>query len=226
MHYKVEGLEIRTENAAKPIERASQWIVNWIGSLHPDTVAMDYGCGKLRYSVHLAKHCRFVHLVDSPHQLYRQQILDGQMTTVAEKARAEFRGCALHEADSSTWRRLGIDLVLCTNVLSTIPFPELRQEIVNNLAGTLKPGGRLFLCTQYTNSYYSEASRSQRGRPYNDGLLITGRHGTSFYARLRKGDLLKYILAASLEVESALCQGQTAIVIAKKTPGQKSEIVA
>jgi hypothetical protein len=84
MRYKVRDLEIRTENAAKPISQASQGVLSWIAAQDLIEDALDYGCGKLRYAGALAEKCRRLTLVDSSEQLCRLQLIAEERTTVKE----------------------------------------------------------------------------------------------------------------------------------------------
>lgn len=216
MRYKVEGLEIRSENAAKPPRQAVQWIVNWIRDLDPSTNTLDYGCGKMRYSVHFLERCKHVHLVDSKIQLNRRQLVLGKLCSIAAEIPERFGNCSVHEAESQSWINLGVDLVFCSNVLSTIPHEDTRLDVLDGMTRTLRGDGRLFLCTQYTNSYYSELERSNRAVKYEDGLLVISGSFASFYARIKKGQLEDYVRRVGLEVDSAFNKGQSAVVIARK----------
>ena len=87
MRYVVRGLEIRTENAAKPIGRASRWVLKWIEGLPSNAVALDYGCGNLRYTVPLAERVRSVYAVDSEYQVRRVQKLGDSYSDLCLYAR-------------------------------------------------------------------------------------------------------------------------------------------
>ena len=55
MIYRAKGHTIHSENAAKSPLQVSKYLVDWIKAREKVNSALDYGCGKLRYGVHLLK---------------------------------------------------------------------------------------------------------------------------------------------------------------------------
>ncbi len=66
MRYKLaSGIEIRTENAAKPEAQASKFLLQIISDLPKVSATFDYGCGKLRYEKVIADTTDVLAVVDS-----------------------------------------------------------------------------------------------------------------------------------------------------------------
>src|SRR5437667_340107 len=149
MRYTIRGLEIRSENAAKPASSAGRWMLDWIRSLPRKTTALDLGCGKLRYTVPLARHISSVTAVDSTIQLDRKQLLFGKMRSVQEYASSALRNVQVCTLDDTAWRRQRYDIVLCSNVLSAVPCRKSRKAILRAASTCLAPQGRLLITTQY-----------------------------------------------------------------------------
>jgi hypothetical protein len=83
MRYKVDGVTIRSENAAKPCNQKSQRVDGYLRTLSAETL-LDFGCGKLRYSDTLVKISPRVTFLDSLIQINRQQVIRGERTTVVD----------------------------------------------------------------------------------------------------------------------------------------------
>src|SRR5262249_55665258 len=83
MRYKLEsGIEIRTENAAKPESQASKFLLDLITRLPNVASTFDYGCGKLRYQRAIADTTDTLAVVDSEIQLSRLQVLHRKKTSI------------------------------------------------------------------------------------------------------------------------------------------------
>ena len=66
MRYKLaSGIEIRTENAAKPESQPSKFLLDLIANLPHVASTFDYGCGKLRYQRAIADTTDVLAIVDS-----------------------------------------------------------------------------------------------------------------------------------------------------------------
>src|SRR2546427_92673 len=88
MRYRVRGFTVRSENAAKPVTQPNPYVLKWIRELPQSASVLDFGCGKLRYTIPLADRVRHVTAVDSAVQLCRQQLLNGVRTNIKEYARS------------------------------------------------------------------------------------------------------------------------------------------
>jgi hypothetical protein len=66
MHYKLHsGIEIKTENAAKPESQTSKYLLGLISKLSHAASTFDYGCGKLRYQKAISDTTEVLAIVDS-----------------------------------------------------------------------------------------------------------------------------------------------------------------
>ena len=97
--------------------------------------------------------------------------------------------CALED---SKWRAESYDLVLCTNVLSAIPFESIREEVISNACSVLKETGQLYITVQYRNSYFSQYNQRQDVTKFEDGwLILKNNQRGMFYAPLTSDYIVK-----------------------------------
>ena len=184
MRYLVRGLEIRSENAAKPASSAGRWMLNWIRTLPANARGLDIGCGKLRYTVPLAKRISSVTAVDSAIQLNRQATIFGTISSVRRYASRTLRNVTVCSLEDPVWRRKRYQIILCSNVLSAIPCRKTRKRLIRTAYTCLAPQGKLLLTTQYRNSHFNRWRRARNAYSYLDGFLVQGKRGTSFYGLL------------------------------------------
>jgi len=217
MRYLVRGLEIRSENAAKPTSTPSQWLLDCIADFSPNWRVLDLGCGKLRYTVPLARHVKAVVAVDSREQIDRNQTVNGEAdTSVREFVASRFdnvRVFALHEKG---WRRWRYDRILIAFVLSAIPVPAVRLDVLRTARDLLKlRDGKVLVAATFANSRFKDWERSARAEPYRDGYLIHGPSRTSFYGLIKQDKLRRYCREVGLAITHAgTVHGQTAYVVA------------
>lgn len=213
MRYKINGLTIRSENAAKPVETGSKWLLDILKTLPRNFVALDYGCGKLRYSIPLAKRVRKVIGVDSKIQIHRTQTILKESTTVLDLAKS-VRGLKVCDLNSKSWRNRKYDFILCANVLTAIPTSRDRLKVLRVLRKLLRPPGRLLLVAQYRNGYFGAYKKNPKARWVRDGWLIKNENGNSFYAMLRPPVLAEMCRDVNLRIESQFTKGDAAYVFA------------
>jgi SAM-dependent methyltransferase len=214
MRYKAAGLEVRSENAAKPSTSAGRWVLSWIETLPREVRALDLGCGKLRYTKPLAERVISVTAVDSPVQINRKQRLFGRTSSVREYAAKSLPNVRIRTTQDRDWRRDRYDVVVCTNVLSAIPCRKTRIGLVRQAARLLSRSGRFLLTTQYRNSHFRLWESDARARPYLDGFIVNGRRGASFYALLDAEDLKDLCATKEIKVLSSGHVGELAYVLA------------
>ena len=191
MRYTVCGIEIRSENAAKPGSSAGRWIIDWISTLERNGAALDLGCGKFRYTVHLARRLYRVTAVDSPEQIGRTQLLFGDHCSLREYAARNLPNVNVYAIEESGWQRRLYPVILCSNVLSAIPCARTRQEVVRNAYNRLRPGGQFLMTTQYRNSHFTGWQTDPRARRHLDGFLVAHARGTSFYGLIKAAALAR-----------------------------------
>ncbi len=216
MRYRVRGLEIRSENAAKPASSAGRWMLAWIRSLPRNTKALDLGCGKLRYAVPLARRVASVTAVDSTIQLNRKQLLFGKLRSVRSYASTSFRNVQVYALEDTAWRRRRYEIVLCSNVLSAVPCRKTRRAILRAAAASLAPEGKLLITTQYRNSHFDGWGAVRSAVRYLDGFLVRGKRGASFYGLLDATSLARLCRACGLRILRAGHVKELAYVLADR----------
>ena len=214
MHYKVAGLVVKTENAAKPASQACRWVLRWIDDLSKESVALDYGCGKFRYTIPLAKRVSKVYAVDSEVQVKRLQLVDGERTTLKQYAQTRLPKVEVYEVDERGWRRKKYDRILLANVLSTIPVIRRRVDMLSMLRDLLRQDGQLLACTQFRNSYFKTYETNPRAHQRRGGWLVQlGSDSASYYAIVPLKRLERLCFQAKLRVVHAYVRGESAYVV-------------
>ena len=189
MHYKIKDYVIESELAAKSVLQPNQNVLNYISNIPSFYTVLDYGCGKLRYTLPLSKRVKKVVAIDSAEQIKKLQIINGQRTSLSEVKIDNVTVCALED---SKWRAEAYDLVLCTNVLSAIPFESIREEVIRNACSVLKETGQLYITVQYRNSYFSQYNQRQDVKKFEDGwLILKNKQRGMFYAPLTSDYIVK-----------------------------------
>ena len=82
------------------------------------------------------------------------------------------------------------DFILCTNVLSAIPFYEERMNVLRNIFNLLKKDGKVLVSVQYRNSYFNTYKSNPNAIMKNDGWLIKKGNSYSFYALISPNKLI------------------------------------
>lgn len=174
---------IKAELSAKSTEQPSKVVLDYISKLPFYYTALDYGCGKLRYSIPLAKQVRRVVAIDSDIQITKKQKISGNY--IAPKNYYNFMNLTVKSVECDEWRNINYDVVFCTNVLSAIPNDCDRMKVIFDSRSVLENNGHLFIVNQYRNSYFSQYKLRDDTMPYNDGWLIErGENKYSFYGMI------------------------------------------
>ena len=174
---------------------------------------LDYGCGKLRYSVHLAKIAKSLTLVDSEDQMSRVQVIAGERTTIRRYVARHWPHARVINVSEFRESRGRFDLVLCANVLSAIPRKEVRRRLVRLLASRLRPGGHCVLAAQYTNSYFCQQMSSPSVLKYGDGFITGSRENASFYGIIRLPVLSRLAISCGMKIVESYRRGQSIYVV-------------
>jgi len=214
MRYTVKGLEIRSENAAKSISQPSKYLRDWLMSLKKMNNVLDYGCGKLRYSVTLSKRCRLLALVDSEVQLKRQQKINNYYCSVYDYSKKQLRNTRIftpHEFINSSRK---YDFALCSNVLSAIPSISARNTVINSIMIKLTGNGSALFVCQYRNSYFSKIAKSSNSFKFLDGWVVKSQHGNSYYGILDKKKIENLLVKHGSKIKESWIHDQSAYVLA------------
>ena len=216
MHYRIKGLTIKTENAAKPVNQPSQFVLEWIANLPREAIVLDYGCGKFRYTIPLSQRVRFVYAVDSIEQVERTQIINTKVTTLRQYAHDYLKNVIVCDVNSNDWKKIKFDYILCANVLQIVPIKRERRRILEIFLNILKRDGKVFVCTQYHNSYFNTYKTNPNAIPHLDGWLVRSRNGPSFYGIITAKELAKLCIKAGLTNIDTHTQNGSAFVLASR----------
>lgn len=216
MRYKIHGEIIRSENAAKPISQASQYLSEWLIKHSSFKTAVDYGCGKLRYSGILASKCGHLVLVDSEIQLIRNQRLDGTFSNIYEYACEKWPNTRILTSDQFDTHKGQYEFFLCSNVLSAIPSVSVRAHILQTMLTHLSDKGTALITTQYRNSYFNQIIKSQNATPYDQGWLLRTKRGTFYYGIIMPKTLNKFVEKCGFSIHSHWTHKGSAYVLCGK----------
>jgi len=217
MNYIIKGTEIRSENSAKPMNCAAAPLISWLASRQFTALALDFGCGKLRYTHHLAERSKVLGVVDSEVQLNRSQIINGEYTSVKAYVKKRWPKCRIHDL-KAFWLNPMYDyqFILCANVLSAIPCPKARAKSLRSIHAALSKDGKVLFVNQHTNSYFSKAKRNENAVMHLDGWILTSGSVASYYGILNKETVIKLVHRFGFIVEKAWIEGQSNYVLAFK----------
>jgi 2-polyprenyl-3-methyl-5-hydroxy-6-metoxy-1,4-benzoquinol methylase len=201
VHYIIDDYVIESELAAKSTIQTNKDVLDYIYSLPKAYRVLDYGCGKLRYSIVLAENVTEVVAIDSDYQLHKQQIINGIKTSVSNYAQVYTNNVRTYSINSDSWKSEKYDAVFCINVLSAIPDDCDRHQVLKNAKSVLSGTGRLLIAVQNRNSYFKHYPYREHTIRHNDGWLIH-RVGNkySFYGILSEEKLVHLCFQSGLEV--------------------------
>jgi 2-polyprenyl-3-methyl-5-hydroxy-6-metoxy-1,4-benzoquinol methylase len=175
--------------------------------------ALDFGCGKLRYSGLLARKCKAFTLVDSEVQVTRTQKIGGKETTVSEYAKREWPGCRVLSLEEFQRDKRKYDFVLCANVLSAIPNRRVRSKALRRLASAARDEGRCLFITQYRNSYFTKMAASRNAIRHLEGWILKTQRGAFYYGLLDKNEVSALVARHGFTIEKAWIEGESAYVL-------------
>lgn len=182
MHYKIKDYIVESELAAKSVFQPNKNVLNYINHIPPSYKVLDYGCGKLRYTLPLSNRVKKVVAIDSTEQIRKLQIINGQRIKLSD---VKLDNVTIFALEDQEWKDESYDLVFCTNVLSAIPFECIREELISNAYTVLNDKGQLYITVQYRNSYFSQYNKRQDVEKFEDGwLILKNNHRGMFYAPL------------------------------------------
>lgn len=196
MHYNIKGFCIQSEYAAKSAKQQSG---DWINSQNKVINALDYGCGKLRYSKELNNICKNLYLLDSKVQLERIQLLFEEKMSIVDYTKKRFPNATIIAAEDYDKIKVKFDLVLCVNVLSSIPTWSSRNIVIKNIASLLKNNGKALFVTQYYDTFFTKSLNNPANIKYNDGWISKGKFN-SFYGLIGPVELEEAIIKNDLFV--------------------------
>ncbi|MDQ0151018.1 methyltransferase domain-containing protein [Eubacterium multiforme] len=215
MHYKIKKQIIRSEYAAKSVKQPNKEIIKIINGLPKDMIVLDYGCGKLRYTLHLSNKVKYVYSIDSVEQINRVQLINGERTTIKEYVN-NFKNINAFSINENKWKKARYDFILCTNVLSAIPIYSERIKIFENIKKFLKDDGVALVSTQYNNSYFSNYSFRKDCNRHYDGWIIKSKSNIAFYGLIDLEKLKYYAKKVGLKIDKAYKKSGSAYLFIRK----------
>jgi hypothetical protein len=215
VRYRANGREVRSENAAQATTHRARFLEHWIREHKQVKRAVDYGCGKLRYSSLLVERCESLTLVDSAIQLDRIQPIAGQTTTIRKWVATNLPSAHVQTVDEFSATNTRHQLILCSNVLSAIPSYKERRLAVERIGDHLAHNGHALFVTQFRDTYFTRMRTSDRATPYLDGWLVDSIRGTCFYGLLPVDRLVQLVVRSRLHVEKAWKHEKSAYVLAR-----------
>jgi hypothetical protein len=201
------GIEIRTENAAKPESQASNFLLELIANLPHVSSCFDYGCGKLRYQRAIADTTDVLAIIDSEVQLSRMQTLRGNKTTIRKVFKQSNRVQVYTDIE---FKKLNtrFERGFCVNVLSVIPSYAHRRQVLDVIHEKLMRDGECLFVVQYRNSDFTRMSKMFNAKPWLDGFVIDSLRGHSFYGMIPADRLEASLKRAGFRVrETRLNEG-------------------
>ena len=178
MRYKLtSGIEIRTENAAKPKSQPSKFLVDLIADLPHVASSFDYGCGKLRYQRVIADTTDVLAIVDSEVQLSRLQVLRGKETSIRSIFKQSNRIQVYNDVEFRELNNTRFQRGFCINVLSVIPSYARRRKLLKVIHGKLRGDGECLFVVQYRNSDFTRMRKMSNAKPWLDGFIIDSPSG-------------------------------------------------
>lgn len=183
MHYQINDIIIKSELAAKPPSQTNKNVLQYISLLSNEYEVLDYGCGKLRYSIPISQKVKRVIAIDSKEQVDTYKKIGNRYCRPRDMSDSNLTVLSI---DEMKWDESKFDVVFCTNVLSAIPFENERLKLLTNAKKVLKINGTLFISVQYRNSYFKSYGQRKDVIKYNDGWLIKkkSKNQYAFYAEL------------------------------------------
>jgi hypothetical protein len=215
VRYKAKGLEIRSENAAKPMTIPAAHLVDWLRKMPEVHSALDYGCGKLRYSGIIARKCKALTLVDSEVQLSREQQLGRTRTSVRDLALQYWPKCRALSLEQFSRDKRKYDFILCANVLSAIPDKRIRSESLRRILSSLKRTGNCLFVAQYRSSYFKEVDAAGCV-PHLDGWILKTEQGAYYFGVFTLKKLSELVLRHGFSATKGWTKGESAYLLATR----------
>ena len=205
MRYRVRGVDIRTENAAKPHLQQSKAVARYLKQLNRVEAIVDFGCGKLRYADLVSKVGKRATFIDSEIQLTRQQRVRGKMSTVTEVALTRYSNVKVLASENLNFLAERYDIATCINVLSVIPDGSALNRVLKAIRRLTKPTGFAVFVNQHRNTYFK---KFEEGRPHLFGHLVEGRNGASYYGIMTKERVEDLLRKAGFSIRRSWNEGE------------------
>lgn len=216
MHYKINDHLIKSESAARSYLQKSKQLVEIINSLDKVDDILDYGCGKLRYSLELRKKCNNLVLIDSAEQINKKQIIHGVNTSVKDYVNNYMADTLLYETSNVSKVNKQFDFILFANVLNSIPCQETQENCLENINKLLKPDGKALFVNQYSNSFFNEIPKKKNVIKHLDGYIVPNRNGVSYYGIIRPDKMELMLNKSNFDILNRKLKDGSFYIVARK----------
>ena len=213
MNYKINGINIRSENAAKPHTMLSNYLCKQIESTNKNGNALDFGCGKLRYSEQLVNKFETVTFLDSRRQLERVQIIRGVQTTIPDYVINSYKNANIVSYENIDKITNHYDFILCANVLSAIPCESTIHKVLSAIRELLKSDGEALIVNQYKSSYFK---RYESGIKHLHGYIYQNSRNAFYYGLLDVDTVSKICSDNNLEIIKSWSKAGSSYVVVGK----------
>jgi 2-polyprenyl-3-methyl-5-hydroxy-6-metoxy-1,4-benzoquinol methylase len=214
---KPDYITIDSQNAAKSFKTPASALVKWLRKRDITPSALDYGCGKLRYTHYIAQRSKHIGIVDSKVQLKRTQWIHLQKTSVETYAGKIWPSCTIQYLEDF-WKQPArhYHFILCANVLSAIPSTKVRAKSLRAIHESLEPEGQVLFVNQHTNSRFTEIRKRQCTTPYLDGWIANSEGRASYYGILNKSSVIKLVSRFGFYIDQAWNENQSNFILVSK----------
>lgn len=215
-YYVRHGIEIRTENSAKPSKQSSTFIEGEIRNLCKVESSVNYGAGKLRFLDAMTAVSNVVTLVDSEIQIERKQNLlerhhSNYYDVIRNKNNINSKNVRQFIDEDTIY-----DRAYCLNVLAIVPFPSIRKDIFLRCFKKLRSGGDMIVVNRWRNSDFDNIRARDSARELNGGILIKSYRGYGYYYQMKSDEAEKLGTATGFLVRSLKRKDGTYFLVLRK----------
>lgn len=200
MRYKINSIEIRSENAAKPHTLQSSHLLQYIKNIGQVEKTLDYGCGKLRYGHELAAISETITFTDSKIQTTRSQTIRNQKTSVQDYIKQYIPNGKCIAVEDINNHEEKYNLITCINVLSAIPCPQSISITLSNIKQLLDRTGVALFVTQHRSSHFRKYENPKNKHLYG---FIHNTKSPSYYGIMRKELVSKLLSEHGFHIRSS-----------------------
>ncbi|EGI6850819.1 methyltransferase domain-containing protein, partial [Escherichia coli] len=184
-----------------------------IESTNKNGNAIDFGCGKLRYSEQLVNKFETVTFLDSRRQLERVQIIRGVQTTIPDYVINNYKNANIVSYENIDKITNHYDFILCANVLSAIPCESTIHKVLSAIRELLKSDGEALIVNQYKSSYFK---RYESGIKHLHGYIYQNSRNAFYYGLLDVDTVSKICSDNNLEIIKSWSKAGSSYVVVGK----------
>lgn len=138
--------------------------------------------------------------IDSNEQICRNQFICDEKTTILDYAAKHLPNLSIYELNKNDWKFKEYGFIICTNVLSAIPYENDRLSILKCIKNLLSAEGIALISVQFRNSYFKTYGVRMNAFPYEDGWIIYSGNRYSFYGIINPESLHRLLSDAGLHI--------------------------